>query len=226
MGDQDRARQPAQHRAQDPTGAAAVRRAVTESRSPAQTQARRRLSQRRPRSEGRAVSPDKDPARKRRIRSKAARLRRRSAPRTAADDQPVPPPRSHRPPRPSARPRSYRPPRPFPRQWHHRRPPSPVARRPTSHLPFRPASLPHHGRRAPSPVALPRDRRRYPSGAPHRFPRTPGTTRRTTRPCRPLPTPVPAVGRGTVRRPTLLEMLRRVRRGLRALPESDRHISD
>uniref|UniRef100_UPI000ACF2E3B hypothetical protein n=1 Tax=Streptomyces scabiei TaxID=1930 RepID=UPI000ACF2E3B len=37
------------------------------------------------------MSADRDPARKRRIRSKAARLRRRSAPRTAADDQPVPP---------------------------------------------------------------------------------------------------------------------------------------
>ncbi|MEH0636255.1 MULTISPECIES: hypothetical protein [Streptomyces] len=37
------------------------------------------------------MSPDKDPARKRRIRSKAARLRRRSAPGAAADDRPAPP---------------------------------------------------------------------------------------------------------------------------------------
>ncbi|MBE1600154.1 hypothetical protein [Streptomyces stelliscabiei] len=36
------------------------------------------------------MSPDKDPARKRRIRSKAARLRRRSAPGAAADDRPPP----------------------------------------------------------------------------------------------------------------------------------------
>lgn len=91
MGDHARPRQPAQHRAPDSAGAAAIRRNVTTSRSPAPTQARWRLSHRRPRSEGRVVSPHKDPARKRRIRSKAARLRRRSVPRAAADDRPVPP---------------------------------------------------------------------------------------------------------------------------------------
>lgn len=173
------------------------------------------------------MSPNKDPARKRRIRSKAARLRRRSVPGAAADDRPVP--TAETPPPATT---------PTPTDA-----PPPAAPVPTTAA--GPPSAEPGGTTAPQPPSSP-------SGAAAGEPPSRAEPGRVAAGPPPLPVrgaaPVPAsAGDATPDNPAVpppfpplsllsaeelladqpsVEMLRRVRRGLRALPESDRHLSD
>ncbi|MEV6383361.1 hypothetical protein AB0M31_28605 [Streptomyces sp. NPDC051773] len=171
------------------------------------------------------MSPHKDPARKRRIRSKVARLRRRAVPRAPADDRPVPPaeaPPSVAPVHPSA----ARPPSAEPADGAAARPPSggtaagtapptehdaPAAERPSRAGPGEVAAKP-----PPLPVR----------GAP----RPPADAGDDTSDNPAVPSPFPPMSLLSAEelladQPSV-DMLRRVRRGLRALPESDPHLPE
>lgn len=142
------------------------------------------------------MSADRDPARKRRIRSKAARLRRRPARGAAAVDRPAPPTRA----RPPAAPV----------------PPAEetggggaVAAVPAS---------PVRGAAGPPPLPV-RGATPAPVNAVDGTPDSPAV------PPPFLPLSTLSAEELLADRPSL-DMLRRVRRGLRALPESDGHLSD
>ena len=129
------------------------------------------------------MSPHKDPARKRRIRSKVARLRRRAVPRAPADDRPVPPAEHD----------------------------APAAERPSRAGPGEVAAKP-----PPLPVR----------GAP----RPPADAGDDTSDNPAVPSPFPPMSLLSAEelladQPSV-DMLRRVRRGLRALPESDPHLPE
>lgn len=194
------------------------------------------------------MSPHKDPARKRRIRSKAARLRRRSVPREAAADRPVPPAEV---PQPAAPVPTTTAPAPFgtatgqslsgrtsPEQSPSTASDSTAAERSPSAEPGgavaerlpstesggavaeRPASAGSGGvgaeGRPPLPVrgaaSVSGDFGDDASGTPAVPP--------------PFPPLSPLSAEELLADQPSAETLRRVRRGLRALPESDRHLSD
>ncbi|MEE1833499.1 hypothetical protein [Streptomyces sp. SP17KL33] len=172
------------------------------------------------------MSPHKDPARKRRIRSKIARLRRRQVPRAPADDHPVPPaeapPSAADVPTKTARPPSTEPGGGTPAEP----PPSggtaeksaplaendaPAVERPSRAGPGEVAAKP-----PPLPV---RGASRLPADAGDDTSDNPAVPS-------PFPPMSPLSAEELLADQPSVEMLRRVRRGLRALPESDRHLPE
>ncbi|MFF9775445.1 hypothetical protein ACF1HJ_17545 [Streptomyces sp. NPDC013978] len=185
------------------------------------------------------MSPHKDPARKRRIRSKVARLRRRPGPRAPADDHPVPPAEAP----PSAAPvptNTARPPSTAPVPTNTARPPSTEPGDGTS------AEAPPSGGTADGSAplaendapAVERPSRAGPGEVAAKPPplpvrgasRPPADAGDDTSDNPPVPSPFPPMSLLSAEelladQPSV-EMLRRVRRGLRALPESDRHLPE